>query len=54
MSNKLFQSVIHQMEDVIDRIIGVIDENGMIIACSKLTKIGEPRQGICDEMAYHG
>ena len=35
MSNKLFQSVIHQMKDAIDRVIGVIDENGVIISCSE-------------------
>ena len=45
MSNRLFQGVIHQMKDAIDRVIGVIDENGVIIACSELVKIGEIRQG---------
>ena len=30
MSNRLFQGVIHQMKDAIDRVIGVIDENGVI------------------------
>lgn len=52
MSNRLFQSVIHQMKDAIDRVIGVIDENGVIISCSELIKIGEIRQGIRDEIAY--
>ena len=52
MSNRLFQGVIHQMKDAIDRIIGVIDENGVVIACSELVKIGEIRQGIRDEVAY--
>ncbi len=52
MSNRLFQSVIHQMKDAIDRIIGVIDENGVIISCSELVKIGEVCQGIRDELAY--
>ena len=52
MSNRLFQSVIHQMKDVIDRTIGVIDETGVVIACSELVKIGEVRQNIRDEMAY--
>ncbi len=52
MSNRLFQSVIHQMKEVIDRTIGVIDETGVIIACSELVKIGEVRQNIRDEMAY--
>ncbi len=52
MSNRLFQGVIHQMKDEIDRIIGVIDENGVIIACNELVKIGEMRQGVRDEIAY--
>ncbi len=41
MSNRLFQSVIHQMKDAVDRTIGVIDESGSIIACSELGRIGE-------------
>lgn len=40
MSNRLFQSVVHQMRDTIDCVIGVIDENASIIACSDLSKIG--------------
>ena len=52
MSNRLFQSVIHQMKDAVDRIIGVIDENGVIISCSELVKIGEIRQNIRDELIY--
>ena len=41
MSNRLFQGVIHPMKDAIDRTFGVIDENGIIIACSELGRIGE-------------
>lgn len=41
MSNRLFQGVIHQMKDSIDRTFGVIDESFTIIACSELSKIGE-------------
>jgi len=41
MSNRLFQGVIHQMKDSIDRTFGVIDENSVVIACSELSKIGE-------------
>ena len=52
MSNRLFQGVIHQMKEAIDRVIGVIDENGVIIACSELVKIGEIRQGVREELAY--
>ena len=52
MSNRLFQGIIHQMKEAIDRVIGVLDENGVIISCSELVKIGEIRQGIRDELAY--
>ena len=52
MSNRLFQGIIHQMRDAVDRVIGVIDDNGVIIACSELVKIGEMKQGIRDELAY--
>jgi len=41
MSNRLFQGIIHQMKDSIDRAFGVIDENFTVIACSELGKIGE-------------
>lgn len=41
MSNRLFQGVIHQMRDTMDRTIGVVDESSVIIACSELGKIGE-------------
>ena len=54
MSNKLFQGVIHQMKDAVDRVIGVIDENGVIISCSELIRIGEVRQGIQEELGYVG
>ena len=52
MSNRLFQQVIMQMKDAIDRVFGVIDDNGVIIACNEQVKIGELRQGIRDELAY--
>ena len=41
MANRLFQGVIHQMKDSIDRVFGVVDENYTIIACSELGRIGE-------------
>ena len=43
MSNRVFQGVIHQMRDVVDRTIGIIDESGAVISCSDLGKIGEVR-----------
>ena len=52
MSNRLFQGVIHQMKDTVDRVIGVIDENGIIISCSELVRIGESRAAARDSMIY--
>lgn len=52
MSNRLFQGVIHQMKDSIDRVLGIIDENGTVIACSELVKIGEDRRDIIESIAY--
>jgi carbohydrate diacid regulator len=40
MSNRLFQGVVHQMKDAIDRTIGVVDETSIIIACSELGEVG--------------
>ena len=50
MSNRLFQGVIHQMRDAIDRTIGVIDETSVVIACSELGRIGEVNENITTEM----
>ena len=52
MSNRLFQTIVHQMKDVVGRAIGVIDENGIVIASSELGKIGESRQRVKDELPY--
>ena len=40
MSSRIFQNVIIQMKDAIDRTIGVVDDQGFIIACSELSMIG--------------
>ncbi|HEX2938206.1 MAG TPA: sugar diacid recognition domain-containing protein, partial [Ruminiclostridium sp.] len=50
MSTRLFQSVIQQMKDTLDRIVGVVDENGAVIACSELGRIGEIHEGIIGEL----
>lgn len=52
MSNRLFQTVVNQMKDAIGRTVGIIDENGIIVACSELEKIGESRQRIREELSY--
>ncbi|MDD6226076.1 MAG: helix-turn-helix domain-containing protein [bacterium] len=49
MSNRLFQGIIHQMKDAIDRTIGVIEETSDVIACSELGKIGEVNENVNSE-----
>ncbi len=49
MSNRLFQGVVHQMRDTIDRTIGVVDDSGVAIACSDLTRCGEVCENITSE-----
>ena len=46
MPNRLFQGIVNQMREAIDRTIGVVDETGMVIACSELGLIGEVRKGV--------
>ncbi len=41
MSNRLFQGIVHQMRESIDRVIGVVDETATVISCSDLTRVGE-------------
>ena len=40
------------MKDVLGRTTGVIDENGIVIACSELGKIGDSRQRAREELSY--
>ena len=41
MSSRMFQGVVLQMKDSISRTVGVIDAEGIVVACSELTCIGE-------------
>lgn len=41
MSSKLFQSVVQQMKECTDRIIGVLDETATVVACSELSMVGQ-------------
>ena len=41
MSNRMFQSVIHQTKEAIERTVGIVDENLTVIACSDLGRVGE-------------
>ena len=54
MSNRLFQSIVHQMKDTVGNTIGVVDTEGVIIACSDLVRIGEVIGGVKEELFYTG
>ena len=41
MSNRLFQGIIHQMGNTLERSVGVIDISTTIVACSELSRVGE-------------
>ena len=40
MPSRIFQNVIIQMKDSIDRTVGVVDDQGYVVACSELAAIG--------------
>ncbi len=40
MSGRIFQSVIVQMKDATKRVLGVVDSDGVVIACNELSLIG--------------
>ena len=54
MANRVFQSVIYQMKDAINRVVGVVDETGAVISCSELNLIGEVREGYMAERLTAG
>ena len=54
MANRVFQGVVYQMKDAIDRMVGVVDETGTIISCSDLNRIGEVRDGIASDRLTAG
>ncbi len=41
MANRVFQGVVYQMRDSIGRTTGVIDAEGVVVACTDLSRIGE-------------
>ncbi len=45
MSSRMFQGVVLQMKDSVERTVGVIDSDGVVVACSELTSIGEQWPG---------
>ena len=54
MANRVFQGVVYQMKDAIDRTVGVVDEAGSVIACSDLNQIGEVRAGFVEDRRDRG
>ena len=41
MSGRIFQNVVLQLKENTDRTVGVIDGEGVVIACSELAMIGQ-------------
>ncbi|MDL2288380.1 helix-turn-helix domain-containing protein [Oscillospiraceae bacterium OttesenSCG-928-F05] len=54
MSSRVFQSIILQMKEATDRVVGIIDNTGAIIACSDLTIIGKKREAAAAEINSAG
>jgi len=48
MSSRLFQGLVLQLKDAIGRTVGVIENDGSVIACSDLPKMGE----VMEEAAF--
>ncbi len=51
MTNRVFQTVINQMKDAIDRMVGVVDDTGLVVASSDTAKSGEAHPGVADQFA---
>ena len=54
MSNRIFQGVMQRTKETVGRTVGVIDENGIVVASSDHSLIGESRDGVKEELAYSG
>ena len=54
MASRLFQSIILQMKDTVDRTIGIVDATGAVVACTDLPRIGEMREDAVTELGYAG
>ena len=52
MPNRLFQGVIQQMKEAINRVFGVIDEAGVVIASSDTSHIGNLRSDVSESLFY--
>lgn len=54
MASRMFQSIILQMKDTVDRTIGIVDAAGAVVACTDLPRIGEMREDAVTELGYAG
>lgn len=54
MASRMFQSIILQMKDAVDRTIGIINASGVVVACTDLKRIGEMREDAAAELSYVG
>jgi len=52
MANRIFQSIIHQMKEAIGRIVGVMDSEGTVIACTELGQMSESYKNVMAEAAF--
>ncbi len=50
MSSRLFQGIVSQMKDAVERMIGVIDSDGVIVACTDPGQIGNQRDQAASEL----
>ena len=50
MASRMFQSIILQMKDAVDRTIGIINASGAVVACTDLKRIGEMREDAAAEL----
>ncbi|MFV0351733.1 MAG: PucR family transcriptional regulator [Oscillospiraceae bacterium] len=49
MSNRVFQGVVSQMKEVVGRTAGVIDEYGVVTACTNASRVDEKFDGFSDD-----
>ena len=54
MAARLFQSIVLQMKDTVDRTIGIVDASGAVVACTDLPRIGEMREEAITELGFAG
>lgn len=48
MSARVFQNIINQLKETVDRAILVLDDEGIVVACTDLTHIGEDHSDVIE------